>query len=211
MLPNPLALKPIQSIQQKEKNILATGRLDNWHCKGFDLLIKAFASLSEKCRVKNEKSFSWRLQIAGTGSEENLNYLKQLCREQGVEDKVDFLGFRRDIETLYQKAAIFVLSSRYEGFGMVLIEAMSQGCACIACDYKGRQREIITQEDEGLICPVEDVDALAKAMQRLVTDEPLRRKLQEGAVRRSHAYEIDHIMNLWSNLLSDILRREVEK
>ena len=64
-----------------------------------------------------------------------------------MEDSVEFLGFKKDVEKLYQDASIFVLSSRYEGFGLVLIEAMSQGCACIACDYKGRQREIIAPNE----------------------------------------------------------------
>ena len=57
------------------------------------------------------------------------------------------------MEKLYQDASIFVLSSRYEGFGLVLIEAMSQGCACIACDYKGRQREIMCPEGHGSKLP----------------------------------------------------------
>ena len=59
---------------------------------------------------------------------------------------IEFLGFQKDMESLYKKSEIFVLSSRYEGFGLVLIEAMSQGCAPVACDYKGRQREILCPE-----------------------------------------------------------------
>ena len=156
VMPNPLALQPILSVPQKGRTILAVGRLDDWHYKGFDVLIKSFAKLLNDSKVAEPRSQfkindiafkireeGWKLQIAGSGSEKNLNYLKQLCKENGVEDNVEFLGFRKDVEKLYQETSIFVLSSRYEGFGLVLIEAMSQGCACIACDYKGRQREII--------------------------------------------------------------------
>lgn len=143
VMPNPLGLRPVHEIPHKQNAILAVGRLDGWHVKGFDVLIRAWARIvsSFKFLVSTD---GWKLQIAGTGSEESLNYLKQLCKENGVEDSVEFLGFRKDVEKLYQESSIFVLSSRYEGFGLVLIEAMSQGCACVACDYKGRQREIIS-------------------------------------------------------------------
>lgn len=143
VMPNPLALETIDTIAHRNNFILAVGRINDWYYKGFDVLILAWARVvsSFKFLVSTD---GWKLQIAGTGSEENLNYLKQLCKENVVEDSVEFLGFRKDVEKLYQDASIFVLSSRYEAFGLVLIEAMSQGCACIACDYKGRQREIIS-------------------------------------------------------------------
>lgn len=160
VMPNPLGLRPVHEIPHKQNAILAVGRLDGWHVKGFDVLIKSFAKLLNGSKVaeprskfkSNDIAFKireegWKLQIAGTGSEESLNYLKQLCKENGVESFVEFLGFKKDVEKLYQDASIFVLSSRYEGFGLVLIEAMSQGCACIACDYKGRQREIIAPNE----------------------------------------------------------------
>lgn len=153
VLPNPLSLSPIDIRKvNKTRVLLAIGRLDAWYVKGFDVLIRAWArvvsnfkfqSLTPNPSPKGDGNYGWKLQIAGTGSEESLNYLKQLCKENGVEDSVEFLGFKKDVEKLYQDASIFVLSSRYEGFGLVLIEAMSQGCACVACDYKGRQREII--------------------------------------------------------------------
>lgn len=196
VLPNPLALKPVEELPQKERIILAAGRIDEWHCKGFDLLIKAFGKL-----VREQGAEGWQLHIAGTGSEANMRMLRDLCSQEGIGERVRFLGFRKDIESLYRQAGVFVLSSRYEGFGMVLIEAMSQGCACIACDYKGRQREIITSDDEGIICPVDDVDALADAMRRLTVDAALRRRLQEGAVERSKEYGLQKIMERWKEIL----------
>lgn len=156
IMPNPLALKPIVNKGVRNNVLLAIGRLDAWYYKGFDVLIRAWArvvssikfqSLTPNPSPKGDGNYGWKLQIAGTGSEESLNYLKQLCKENGVEDFVEFLGFRKDVEKLYQEASVFVLSSRYEAFGLVLIEAMSQGCACVACDYKGRQREIIAPNE----------------------------------------------------------------
>jgi len=206
VMPNPLLLNPVREIPQKKKVVLAAGRLDSWHYKGFDVLIKAFAKLvqSSKFIVQDE---GWKLQIAGTGSEESLNYLKQLCKENGVEDLVEFLGFRKDVEKLYQDASIFVLSSRYEGFGLVLIEAMSQGCACIACDYKGRQREIVSSEKNGLLCLPESEDQLAQKLLVLLENIKLRNEIRMFAIERSKMYSLSSIINRWEQLLTRIINR----
>ena len=258
VMPNPLALLPILSAPFKKQVILAAGRLDDWHCKGFDVLIKSFAKLLNGSKVAEPRSMfksndiafkireeRWKLQIAGTGSEESLNYLKKLCKENGVEDSVEFLGFRKDVEILYQDASIFVLSSRYEGFGLVLIEAMSQGCACVACDYKGRQREIMCPEghgsklppslsraprlrdstasvddlrfkvqgsnnkvelcETGILCEPDDVEALAEAMKKMITDDEYRESVRAKAIERSKYYSIDNTMNRWEKFLQQIV------
>ena len=96
------------------------------------------------------------------------------------------------------------MSSRYEGFGMVLIEAMSQGCACIACDYKGRQSEIIQNDSQGIICPVEDVDSLASAIERMILDKSYREKCQYNAIERSKFYSLDNTMDRWETIINNI-------
>lgn len=193
VLPNPLAFKPLDSLPQKQKFILAAGRLDDWHYKGFDLLLKAWAYI--------EKDFSeWKLKIAGGGDQ---SFLQKMCFDMGIENRVQFLGFV-DMKDYYSKAEIFVLSSRYEGFGLVLIEAMSQGCACIACDYKGRQREIITDDSQGIICPPDNELAIADALKKLILDENLRRDLQKNAIERSKYYELPNIMQRWNCILDEI-------
>ncbi len=217
VMPNPLALQPVEVIPEKKKVLLAAGRLDVWYTKGFDLLIKAWglikgenaAGQREKCKSKTSvackmKDEGWRLQIAGTGSEESLEYLKQLCKENGVENSVDFLGFRTDIEELYKQSEIFVLSSRYEGFGLVLIEAMSQGCACVACDYEGRQREIIQDDSQGLCCEPDNVEALASAMKKMIEDDRYRESIRPHAIERSKDYSIDHIIDKWESLFQQL-------
>jgi len=221
VMPNPLELSPVKVIPDKERVIFAAGRLDAWHVKGFDVLIKAFSKLVQGLRFKVQgpmqpsseeliaNSGGWKLQIAGTGSEESLNYLKGLCKENGVEDSVEFLGFQKDIEKLYQKASIFVLSSRYEGFGLVLIEAMSQGCACIACDYKGRQREIIQNDSQGLCCEPDDVDALAEAMRKMMTDDDYRESVRMKAVERSEFYSLENTTRRWEELLEKVVKKGV--
>ncbi len=206
-MPNPLALQPLETFPMKKKVILAAGRIDAWKVKGFDLLIRAYSKVfsSLKSQVSRE---CWRLQIAGIGSEESLNYLKQLCKDNAVEDFVDFLGFRTDIEELYKQSEIFVLSSRYEGFGLVLIEAMSQGCACVACDYKGRQSEIIRNSEEGLTCEPDNVDALANSISRLIEDEEYRKRIQKNAIERSKYYSIEKTIDRWSRVLETVVNKK---
>lgn len=227
VMPNPLLLQPVKEIPQKEKVILAAGRLDAWHYKGLDVLIKAWGKVVESRESRVERK-GWRLQIAGTGSEESLQYLKSLCKENGVEDSVDFLGFVSDMESLYKKASVFVLSSRYEGFGLVLIEAMSQGCACIACDYKGRQREIMEtlpgppclgrgaevqnakrdpffENSTGILCPPDDVEALAAALKKMVEDDDYRESVRQSAIERADYYNIDNIASQWEILFRQML------
>lgn len=227
VMPNPLALVPINKITNRTNTIVAAGRLDDWHYKGFDVLIRAWARVvsSLEFQVSTE---GWKLQIAGTGSDMSLNYLKQLCRENEIENLVEFLGFRKDVEKLYQDASIFVLSSRYEGFGLVLIEAMSQGCACIACDYKGRQREILnpTQDqpfetrnlnlethnrkfeacDNGILCEPDDVESLAAGIQKMIEDDEYRERVRMNAIERSEYYSIDNTMDRWELLLNQVVK-----
>ena len=199
VLPNPLALSPLSQIPTKIKSVLAVGRLDAWHYKGLDVLIKAWGKIN--AHLPSCEGETWKLQIAGTGSDESLNFLKQLCKENGVEESVEFLGFRKDVEELYKQSEIFVLSSRYEGFGLVLIEAMSQGCACVACDYKGRQREIIQDDSQGLCCEPDDVNALAQALSRMMTDEAYRNSVKQNAIERSRYYSVENTTNRWEQLL----------
>ena len=197
VMPNPLAFTPIKSIPVKEKIVMACGRLEVWDVKGFDLLIKAWGLVGRQYP-------DWRLQIVGADDGKSEKYLQGLARESHIEQQVDFLGFREDVVSLYKKAEIFVLSSRYEGFGMVLIEAMSQGCACIACDYKGRQKEIIEDETQGIICPADNLNALADSINKMISDAEYRNRCQLGALERVTYFSLDNTINRWEKIFREI-------
>lgn len=199
VMPNPLAIPLATKIPDKGKNILAAGRVDNWYDKGFDVLIQAWGQIANKYP-------EWTLQIAGVYMDaKTRSYLDGIAREQHVESRVKYLGFVEDMTSLYQKSAVFVLSSRYEGFGLVLIEAMSQGCACVACDYHGRQREIITSEREGLVCAPDNVTDLAAAMERVISDDVYRQKVMTGGMDRAAYYSIPHIIERWELLINQLI------
>ena len=216
VMPNPLALQPVSPIPHKNKIVLASGRLDSWHYKGLDILFLSWSRI--------EKKFpEWELQIAGWGSKQStINFVQQLAKDAGCENRIKLLGFREDIVNLYKESSIFVLSSRYEGFGLVLIEAMSQGCACVACDYKGRQKEILCPEgvssskfqdskfeicENGFLCEPENVEALAMAMDKMISDEELRKKIQENGIERSKYYSIDNTIARWEALINKVVNK----
>lgn len=193
VLPNPLAFRPLDAVPIKKKYVLACGRLDVWDVKGFDVLINAWGTIAKDHSL-------WKLRIAGSGSVKSLDFLKKLVAKKQLFDQVEFLGFRDDVVELYKESEVFVLSSRYEGFGMVLIEAMSQGCACVACDYKGRQREIIENETQGLICDVDNPLSLARALKKMIDDDYYRRTCQENSIRRSKYFSVSKTIDRWDSI-----------
>lgn len=200
VMPNPLAFNPIPVYGlsgNRKKQIVAAGRIYAWHVKGFDNLIRAWGKIAGDCE-------GWVLNIAGESTESSLNCLKQLAKECRVEDTVVFSGFHSDMESFYRESEIFVLSSRYECFGMVLLEAMSQGCACIACDYGGRQREIIRNNQEGCCIEPDDVDRLSDAILRMITDDEYRQSVRYHGVLRSHAYSTYNITDSWLELFENL-------
>lgn len=199
---NPLSLNPLTTLPEKKNTILAVGRLDAWHYKGFDLLLKAWGRIA-----KNHPSYV--LQFAGTGSEKSVNFLKKHIEENGIENQVEFLGFQDDMESIYKESSIFVLSSRYEGFGLVLIEAMSQGCACVACDFGGRQGDIIQHGHNGLLCPIDNVESMANNIEKLIINKELRVKVQSNAIRSLSKYSKQSVSLSWNNLLNNICKNEL--
>lgn len=195
VMPNPLAFSPAKEVpQHKQKVILAAGRVDDWHCKGYDVLLRAWGRIAQDFQ-------DWTLEIAGVYKDpQTRTYLDSVAKEAGIKDRLHYLGFQDDMQSLFQRSSIFVLSSRYEGFGLVLIEAMSQGCACVACDYNGRQREIITSKNEGVLCLPDSVEDLAQSLRNVLSDDDYRHDIQRGGLKRSEYYSVGHIVSLWDCL-----------
>lgn len=235
VMPNPLILKPVNEIPHKENIVLAAGRVDAWHVKGFDVLIKSWKKIQNlNDNINDDDNLrDWWLKIAGAGKKESFEYLMNLLpdgnwihNEDDNENEnwlwrtekyhIEFLGFQKDMESLYKKSEIFVLSSRYEGFGLVLIEAMSQGCAPVACDFKGRQKDILCPEgvssfksqdsgieicENGILCEPDNVEALAKALEKMIVDENYRKLSQQKSVERSKFYSLDNCIKRWEEYL----------
>lgn len=197
VMPNPLSYPCIKEKAFRRKNILAVGRLDIWYVKGFDILIEAWGMIAHKYP-------DWTLEIAGKGADESMKYLQQISRNVNIEKQVVFLGFHSDIDNIMRQSSIFTLTSRHEGFGMVLLEAMSQGCACVSFDCGGRQREIITNSNEGIIIENHDVRELARWLEKMIVDESLRDEISEGGIERAKAFDLDVIEEKWERIIENI-------
>jgi glycosyltransferase involved in cell wall biosynthesis len=167
------------------------GRLDVWHVKGLDLLIEAWNKVAPKHP-------DWKLKIVGKGSDKTLAMLKSRSKFQ---DSIEFLPFTSKPSELYEEASIYVLSSRYEGWGLVMVEAMSQGCATVACDFRGRQAEAITDGVNGLLCETENAEAIADRINLLIADEDLRHRLQWASPQSVERFSEANVAKRLENII----------
>lgn len=172
VLHNPLFLEP-QDVNPlvKQKVVLSVGRVNSWFYKGFDILIKAW-------NIVYTKHPEWKLHIIGNASSSSLKYLQALIED---ENSVEFFPFTPSIEDKYSEASIYCLSSRYEAWGLVAVEAMSRGCATIACNFRGRQAEFIQDGQTGILCEPDNIEDLANKLENLISNENLRLTLQGNA------------------------------
>jgi glycosyltransferase involved in cell wall biosynthesis len=148
--------------------------------KGHVYLIKAFADLKKK--------YDCRLVIVGQGGErENL---ERLTHELKIDKDVAFLGFQPNPFKYIARAHVFVLSSLYEGFARVLVEAMACNVPVVSTRCPYGPDEIIKHEITGLLVPVGNVNALSSAISRLLTDESLKKKIVKNAKKRCAEFDV---------------------
>jgi glycosyltransferase involved in cell wall biosynthesis len=197
VMPNPLPYTIHTGNNKRKKNILCAGSINRWRTKGFDNIIKIWGKISV--------SFpEWTLDICGNGTEENFDYLRRLALDYGISNTINFLGFRNDLDKLMQESSIFCLSSKTEGFAMVLLEAMSQGCACISFDCKSGPREIITHNNSGIIVKNQDMGEMGKALTRLMSDEKLRERLSIAGREEAKRFDANITVDKWEDLFNAV-------
>jgi glycosyltransferase involved in cell wall biosynthesis len=162
--------------------IVAMGRLQVQ--KGYPYLFKAFTQVAAE--------FPSRLVILGDGGERS--NLEKLARQLGIERQVTFLGFQTNPFKYLARSDIFVLSSLWEGFALVIVEAMACGIPVISTRCPSGPDEIITDGVNGLLVPVADETALAGAILRLLKDKKLAVKLAQGGTKRAEDFAITKII-----------------
>lgn len=210
IIPNPVDIATIteraqerieDSVYQAKNNIIISiGRLGKE--KGFAYLIRAISLLS-----KND--IDCKLVILGEGAEENNLY--NLSKELNIEDRVRFLGFRSNPYKYLARSKIFVLSSLYEGFPNVLLEAMALGVPSIATRCPTGPEEIITDEVNGLLIPQADEKALANAIKKLLLDKDLRKMLGEAARKRAEDFRVEKIIKHYEDVIDNICSNNVKR
>ena len=197
VMPNPLALISVNYTNeyQREKTILAVGNVSRWKPKGFDNLLSIFANIQNRIP-------EYRLVIAGGGDP---TYLKQICLELNIENKVEFLGEVNDIEHYLKKASVFTLTSRWEGLPMVLIEAMSQGLPCVAYDCFTGPGDIITNGKDGILVNDQNKEDFGQELISLIKSEKKQTSLSKEAINTVKKYEVNTILDEWEKLLNKVI------
>ncbi len=173
------------------KLLCAVGRLTPQ--KGFDLLIPVFAKIAAQHP-------QWALAIIGDG--EQRDELQSLIAQQSAKQQIKLIGSVGNISDWYQRAEVYVMSSRFEGFGNTLAEAMAHGCACLSFDCDAGPSAIIQGPTEGVLVPAEDLDLLEEALVRLLTDSEHRARLQANAELAQSRFAEDTIVQRWNALLA---------
>lgn len=188
---NPVSYEDIENIPSLEyKTVLAVGRLT--HVKGYDLLITAWSKIARQVP-------GWKVIIVGSGEDELM--LKQMAKDFAVEDSIVFAGQQKDMDQFYRQASFFCMSSRFEGFGMVLIEAQSYGLPIVAFDCDTGPAEIIC-EKSGILVENLNVQLLANQLLMMTKMSVNQYSSMSGsAILNSKSYYIDNIVHHWVGLL----------
>jgi GalNAc-alpha-(1->4)-GalNAc-alpha-(1->3)-diNAcBac-PP-undecaprenol alpha-1,4-N-acetyl-D-galactosaminyltransferase len=198
-IPNPVLPPPgIASRPEDQPStcghvLIAMGRLVPQ--KGFDLLLKAFARLAPKHP-------DWNLTILGAGP--MLEALKQQSKSLALDSRVHFAGAVADPFPVLRSADLFVFSSRFEGFGMALAEAMACGLPVVSFDCPEGPAVIIRHGVDGLLVPPEDLSALTAALDRLMGDPQERRRLAVRAPEVLERFSPARILGLWTDLFERV-------
>jgi GalNAc-alpha-(1->4)-GalNAc-alpha-(1->3)-diNAcBac-PP-undecaprenol alpha-1,4-N-acetyl-D-galactosaminyltransferase len=199
VIPNPVTVPPgyrgcaLTKPAGTDKTLIALGRIAP--VKGYDLLVSAFASVSQQYS-------NWSLEIWGDGP--NRRDIEALLKTFNIAHRVRLPGVTREPLEKLRAGDLFVLSSRTEGFPMALCEAMACGLPVVSFDCLSGPREIIRDGVDGILVPPGNVDALAAALQRLMGDEALRRKLATRAPEVLDRFSIETVMQEWEALIAKV-------
>lgn len=194
VIPNSLPFVSQKQSKCEIKNIICVGRLE--YQKGFDLLIEAWSQI-------NEFYPDWKITIYGNGTEHQL--LSDLIISKNLTESVTIKVPVNKIIDKYLESSIFILSSRYEGFGMVIIEAMACGLPVISYDCPEGPSEIINDGVDGFLVPLNDINELSKKISILIEDQNLRKAMGKRAKQNVRRYSKDNIMEEWRKLFNSLL------
>jgi glycosyltransferase involved in cell wall biosynthesis len=193
VIPNAVSFRTDRVADLTNKQIIAVGRFIAQ--KGFDLLIKAFSLIAFQYP-------EWQVIIVGEGQDEG--YLKDQIRQEQLESKVYLLPPQKDIKGLLLKSSIFALPSRYEGFGLVLTEAMECGIPCVAFDCECGPSEILTHGEDGYVSENGNVEQFAHHLASLMNDKDLRIKMGNAGRKNVRRFYVEPVMNKWLGLFSGL-------
>lgn len=197
IIPNPLPFTPKAISPLSEKRVIAVGRYV--YQKGFDLLLKAWAIVEKTCP-------EWTLVIMGDG---NRSEYEGLVDELHIDKtRCKLLGRTEHIQDEYIKSSILVMSSRFEGFGMVLVEAMACGIPVVSFECPCGPKDIIKDRIDGILVENGNVEKLAEAMIWTIQHPEQLEVMSQNALNNVKRFNIDKIANQWKQLFEEIVQKK---
>ncbi|WP_435132196.1 glycosyltransferase family 4 protein [Formosa sp. A9] len=200
LMPNPCSFKIYKEKQRiRDKTILAVGDLNRYHHKGFDTLLKLIAPILKA-------NSNWQLKLVGSG-DKGLKFLESLAEQYNISKQVVFEGYSNNISELMRKSEIYIMTSRFEGLPMVLIEAMSQGMACISFDCTTGPSDIIKHNINGILVEDQNIVDMQKELEQLIKYPELRERLASMGSQSLDQFNIHSIYESYLDIFSKILKR----
>ena len=194
VIPDPLPFTPSQVSPLTEKRVIAVARYS--HEKGIDLLLQAWAEIEKQCT-------DWRLDVFGEG---DAAPFEQLIDELTIDrNRCKLNGRINEIEQEYMKSSIAVCSSRFEGFGLVIVEAMACGLPVVSFDCLWGPHEIITNGENGLLVENGNIIKMADAINILIRNKKYREQIGKKSVVSVQQYNRSQIVQKWNDLFKKII------
>lgn len=191
---NPIVLNDNANYNINSKNILSVGRMTEQ--KGFDYLVNV-------ANIVLTKHPDWKWNLVGEGEEQE--FLENRIHELKLQDKLILCGQVEHIESWYEKAGIYVMTSRYEGFGLVLTEAKSYHVPCVSFRCKAGPSEIILDEVNGYLIDCFDIKKMAEKICDLIENEEKRMEFSNRSLEDTEKYSIDNVMRKWEELFRELI------
>lgn len=192
VIPNMLTITPKEVNSYESKRVISAGRYMSE--KGFDRLLKAWSFISKQFH-------DWQLYIFGNGDR---SAYQRIVEHLQLSNTVHLMPATNDIAEEFSKSSIYVMSSRYEGFGLVLAEAMSCSLPCVSFDCPYGPREIIRDGEDGFLAEDGNIDDLTQKLERLMSDKELRKAMGAKAAKNITRYKPETIMAQWMKLFQSI-------
>lgn len=202
VIPNPLSFYPeehdISTLSNKK--VLAVGKQS--YQKGYDRLLQSWKLVAQKFP-------DWTLNIYGTISEKE--GLTDLANKLEIKSSVNFYPPEKNIAEKYKEASIYVMSSRYEGFGMVLTEAMAYGVPCVSFDCHYGPSDIISDQENGLLIENHDIEGLANGINSLIENKENRILMGKRARKDVQRYLPEKIVSDWNDLFKNMMTKNYQR
>lgn len=195
VIPNPITITIPQISTCENNKIISVGRLSEQ--KGFDMLINAW-------KIVSKKYPDWELNIYGEG--ELKGCLEKQIKDNVLGNSLHLCGPTKNVVEKYAESSIYVMSSRFEGFGLVLVEAMSCGIPCISFDCPYGPSDIIRHNEDGLLVENGNIQKLADAIIYLIKNSFTRKQMGKKSFENSLRYSINNIMQQWTNLFIELTK-----